>query len=75
MAKWIEGVGRRQRGSTRGTSGRIGEQTSDAVKGTTDWEGKSGAFESLMIGYGGFFGCQNFHSIVIGAPPHIKNLY
>jgi hypothetical protein len=39
-AEWIEGVGRGQRGSARGPFGRIGEETCDAVKGTTDWEGR-----------------------------------
>ena len=50
MAEWIEEVGRGQRGGARGPSGRIGEETCDAVKGTTDWEGRYRAFEPLMIG-------------------------
>jgi hypothetical protein len=74
MAEWIEGIGRGQRGSARGPSGRIGEEICDAVKGTTDWGGRHRAFEPLMIGRGGFFECQNVHSIVIVAPPHILKL-
>jgi hypothetical protein len=74
MAEWIEGVGRGQRGSARGLSGRIEGENCDGVKGTTDWEGRHRAFEPLTIGRGGFFGCQNFHSIVIVAPSHISKL-
>jgi hypothetical protein len=48
MAEWIEGIGRGQRGSARGPSGRIGEETCDAVKGTTDWEGKE-PLENISI--------------------------
>jgi hypothetical protein len=75
MAEWIEGVGRGQRGGARAPSERIGEETYDAVKGTIDWDGRHRAFEPLMIGRRGFFEFQNFHSIVIVAPPHISKLY
>jgi hypothetical protein len=75
MTEWIEGIGRGQRGSARGPFGQIGEETRDAVKGIIDWDGRYRAFEALMIGRGGFFECQNFHSIVIGAPPHISESY
>jgi hypothetical protein len=65
MAEWIEGIGRGQRGIARGRSGRIAEKPCDAVKGTVDWDGRYRTFEALMMDRGGFFGRQNFLSIVV----------
>jgi hypothetical protein len=54
MAEWIEGAGRGQRSSARSPPGRTEEKPATLSKASQIAEGRSRAFEPMMIGQSGF---------------------